>query len=92
MNNKVVMMHPSIPKGTIYATAAQNLVLAYVAMNGEVNKAFDFTTDETGIIGVTHDINKQRLTAETVAAFGICLFAEVLDGVIVGTIKSKATA
>lgn len=92
LNNRVVMMHPSIPKGTIYATAAQNLVLAYVAMNGEVNKAFDFTTDETGIIGVTHDINKQRLTAETVAAFGICLFAEVLDGVIVGTIKPKATA
>ncbi|MBU5594911.1 hypothetical protein KQI76_07010 [Amphibacillus sp. MSJ-3] len=89
LNNRVVFMHGDIPKGTIYSTAVDNLVIAYATMNGgEVNKAFDFTTDPTGLIGVTHDINKQRLTAETVTAYGIVLFAERIDGVVVGTIAN----
>lgn len=89
LNNRVVFMHGDIPKGTIYSTAADNLVIAYAIMNGgEIDKAFDFTTDETGLIGVTHDINKQRLQAETITAYGIVLFAERIDGVVVGTITS----
>lgn len=89
LNNKVVFLHGDIPKGTIYSTADQNLVAAYALMSGgEIGKAFDFTTDETGIIGVTHDINKQRLQAETITAYGIVLFAERLDGVVVGTITA----
>lgn len=91
LNNKVVFMHGDIPKGTIYSTATDNLVLAYAQMSsGEIDKAFDFTVDETGLIGVTHDINKQRLTAETVTAYGIVLFAERIDGVVVGTITDQA--
>lgn len=87
LNNKIVFMHGSIPVGTVYTTAAENLVAGYVEMSGgELAKAFDFTTDGTGIIGVTHDINKQRLQAETIAAFGLVLLAERLDGVVVGTI------
>lgn len=87
LNNRIVFTHGDIPKGTIYSTAADNLVIAYALMNGgEIDKAFDFTTDETGLIGVTHDINKQRLTAETITAYGIVLFAERIDGVVVGTI------
>lgn len=91
LNNKVVFMHGDIPKGTIYSTAADNLVIAYAIMNGgEIDKAFDFTTDETGLIGVTHDINKQRLQAETITAYGIVLFAERIDGVVIGTITEPA--
>lgn len=91
LNNRVVFMHGDIPQGTIYTTAADNLVIAYATMNsGEIGRAFDFTTEETGLIGVTHDINKQRLTAETVTAYGIVLFAERLDGVVVGTITDPA--
>lgn len=87
LNNRVVFMSAEIPRGTVYSTADQNLVAAYVQMaSGEMAQAFDFTTDETGLIGVTHDINKSRLTAETVTAYGLVLFAERLDGVVVGTI------
>lgn len=90
LNNKVVFMHGDIPQGTIYSTADQNLVTAYALMSGgEINKAFDFVTDETGLIGVTHDVNKQRLTAETVTAYGVVLFAERLDGIVVGTIAPE---
>jgi len=91
LNNKVVFLHGDVPKGTVYSTADQNLVAAHAQMSGgAIGQAFDFTTDETGLIGVTHDINKQRLQAETITAYGIVLFAERLDGVVVGTITEEA--
>ena len=92
MNNRVVFMSAQIPTGTIYSTAADNLVAAYAKMGGgEIAKAFDFVTDSTGIIGVTHDINKQRLQAETITAYGLELFAERLDGVVICTIQPEVT-
>lgn len=87
LNNRVVFMSAEIPQGKVYSTADGNLVAAFALMSGgQINQAFDFTTDSTGLIGVTHDINKQRLQAETVTAYGIELFAERLDGIVVGTI------
>lgn len=84
----IVVITSLIDKGTLYATAADNLVLAYATVSsGELGQAFDFVTEETGLIGVTHDINKQRLTAETVTLNGMVLFAERLDGVIKATIE-----
>lgn len=93
LNNRVVFMSAEIPQGTVYSTADQNLVAAYALMSGgEIGQAFDFTTDNTGLIGITHDIDKSRLTAETVTAYGIVLFAERLDGVVVGTIAEAPKA
>lgn len=87
----VAIMSTSVPAKTLYATASDNLCLAQANMAGsEIAKAFDFTTDETGIIGVTHDVNKQRLTAETVTASATVLFAERLDGIVKATITEAA--
>lgn len=92
MNNRVVFMSAQVPQGTVYSTAANNLVAAYATMaGGAIGQAFDFTTDSTGLIGVTHDINKQRLQAETITAYGIRLFAERVDGVVVGTVGAAET-
>ena len=41
------------------------------------------------MIGIHEDGNYQRMQEETVAISGITLFAERLDGVIVGTISSN---
>ena len=91
LNNRVVFMSADIPQGTVYTTAANNLVVAHADMTqGEIGQAFDFAKDSTGLIGVTHDVNKQRLTAETITAYGIVLYAERLDGVVVGTIAPEA--
>lgn len=88
LNNRVVFMSAEIPQGTVYSTADGNLVAAYAIMNGgEIGKAFDFVADSTGLIGVTHDIQKQRLTAETITAYGVRLFAERIDGIVIGTIE-----
>lgn len=89
----VAIMSTSVAAKTLYATASDNLCLAQANMAGsEIAKAFDFTTDETGIIGVTHDVNKQRLTAETVTASATVLFAERLDGIVKATITEAAAA
>ncbi len=79
----------SIEQGTFYATAAENIVLYYIDANESngLGEAFDFTTDpETGLVGIHEDANYTRMQFETVAIAGIDLFAEKLDGVVVGTI------
>ena len=48
-----VFFNSSVPKGKIYATAADNIVLYYIPVNGaDLNEAFSFTSDETGYIGI----------------------------------------
>lgn len=88
-----VIMTGAIPQGSFYATAAENIVAYYINVseaNG-IGEAFDFTTDvETGMIGIHEDGNYQRMQEETVAISGITIFAERLDGVIVGTIGSNS--
>ncbi len=92
LGHETVILDGNIPENTIYTTVQDNLVLAYADMNaGAIATAgFDFATDETGLIGVTHDINKAALRAETITASGIVLYAERLDGVIVGTLTPAA--
>lgn len=84
-----VILNGSITQGTFYATAAENIVLYYVDVNGAdgFGEAFDFTTDSaTGFIGIKEVADYDRLTCETTAVAGVTIFAEMLDGVIVGTI------
>lgn len=89
----VVILTSQIPKGTLYATAAENLVFAYANVaGGEIDKAFDFTLDQTGVIGVTRDVDKTRLTAETTTLSATLLFAERLDGIIKVTIADAPEA
>ena len=86
-----VIMTGAVTAGTFYATAAENIVAYYINVNeaNGLGDAFDFTTDaETGMIGIHEDGNYARMQEETVAVSGVTLFAERLDGVIVGTITS----
>lgn len=83
-----VFSNTSVPAGKIYATAPENLLVAYAPINGsEVSKAFTgFTTEETGLIGISHDQVNNNLTFETVAMDSIIFFAENLAGVATITI------
>jgi hypothetical protein len=87
-----IITNTSVPKGKVYATAPDNLVLAYAPVSGsELSKAFTFTTDDTGYIGITHNTVNNNLTYETVVMDGILLFAERIDGVVVVTINVPAS-
>lgn len=87
-----VILTAQVTKGTFYATASQNIVAYYIDARGAdgLGEAFDFTTDsETGFVGVHEEGNYERLQSETVAIAGVDIFAEVVDGVIVGTISAE---
>ena len=80
-----------IPKGKIYATAADNIVLYYIPVtSSDMAQAFNLTADSTGLIGIHTGAIYNNMTAETVAASGVGLFAEMLDGIVVGTINAGA--
>lgn len=82
-----------IPKGKVYTTAAENLVLYYVNVTGsDLAQAFDLTSDETGLVGIHTAPVYENLSSETVAASGVGLFAENLAGVVVGTISAGTGA
>lgn len=88
-----VILNSSVPQGKIYATAKSNIVLYYVPVNGaDLSEAFSFTSDATGLIGIHEEPDYSHMTAEDVVTSGLTLFAEYLDGVIVGTISPVETA
>lgn len=86
-----VIINSSVPKGTLYATAKENLVLYYIPVNGaDLGEAFDFTSDETGYIGIHEEPDYTNMTASDTVINGMTFFAERIDGVVVGTINAEA--
>ena len=82
-----VIFNSSVPQGKIYATAKDNIVLYYVPVNGaDLNEAFDFTSDATGLIGIHEAPDYTNMTASDTVVSGLVLFAERIDGIVVGTI------
>jgi hypothetical protein len=86
-----VILASDVPKGKIYSTAAENVVLYYIPVtSADMAQAFGMTADSTGLIGIHTGPTYDNLSAETVAASGVGLFAEKLDGIVVGTIGTGA--
>lgn len=85
-----VIEAPAVPAGTVYGTVKDNIVLYYIPVNGAdgLGAAFDFTTDETGLVGIHHEPTYNRMQFETVLVTGLTLFAERIDGVVIGHIGS----
>lgn len=82
-----VFMNSSVPQGTIYSTAQDNLVLYYIPVNGaDLNEAFTFTADETGYIGIHEEPDYTNMTASDTVINGMNLFAERMDGIVITTI------
>lgn len=82
-----VILNGAVPKGKIYGTAKENIVLYYIPVNGaDLVEAFSFTSDATGYIGIHEAADYDRMTANDTVVSGVALFAERLDGIVVGTI------
>lgn len=85
-----VFMNASVPKGKVFSTAADNIVLYYIPVNGaDLGEAFDFTSDETGYIGIHEQPDYTNMTASDTVINGMELFAERLDGIVVATIAGE---
>lgn len=88
-----VILNSSVPRGKVYGTAVDNLVLYYIPVNGaDLQEAFSFTSDETGYIGIHEQSDYTNLTAFDTVVNGMTLFAERLDGVVVGTVSASTEA
>lgn len=85
-----VFLNTSVPKGKVFSTAADNIVLYYIPVNGaDLGEAFNFTSDETGYIGIHEAPDYTNMTASDTVINGMELFAERLDGIVVATIAGE---
>lgn len=76
-----------IPQGKIYSTAKRNIVAYYIPVNGaDIDKAWTFTSDSTGLIGIHEHNDYDYMTVKNTVVSGLTLFADRLDGIIVGTL------
>lgn len=78
----VVFASTQVARGSIYATAPENLQVAYVASNSEVGQAFGLTSDDTGFIGMKHFVHNESATQQTLVMSGVLIFPERIDGVV----------
>lgn len=83
------ILTPNITAGTFYATAKENLNGAY-AGQGDVAEVFGLTMDQTGMVGMTHQVVGSNATLETLVMSGVVFYPEALDGVFKGTITKAA--
>ena len=91
MQNVIVL--PNVPQGKVYSTAVENLVLAYLDVNGsDLGGMFADYTDETGLIASSRDRSLNNLTYESVFFGALKLFAEIPKGVIEATIRTPGAA
>jgi hypothetical protein len=82
-----VFLNSKVPNGKIASTAAENLIVYYIPVNGaDLGEAFSFTSDETGYIGIHEFADYTNMTASDTVVSGIKLMAERIDGVVIGTI------
>ena len=80
-----VLISSQIDQGMFIATAKQNLILYYLTMNGDIANAFDLTTDETGLIGISSgNPTNERAQVETLVMDGLTILPEYAAGVVKG--------
>lgn len=80
---------PKVTKGTVFATATENLNGVYVPQGGDVADAFDLTYDESGMIGMTHSRADDRASIQTLIMAGVLFYPEDAAGIIKSTISAE---
>lgn len=86
-----VVMNSNIAEGKVISTAKENIIMYYLAMNGDVARAFELTADATGYIGIKSGYqNEERAQIESLIMSGIQFLVEYADGVVVGNITSTS--
>lgn len=86
----MVIVMSGISKGTTVSTAKENIQAYFVDVNEEngLGEAFDFTTDETGLVGVHSVADYSNLSYATTMIDGVDFFPERVDGIVLGTISN----
>ena len=85
----MVIVMSGVTKGTTISTAKENIQGYFVNVAEENGlEIFDFTTDETGLVGIHTAPTHNNMSVETVMVDGINFFPERVDGIISGEIEN----
>lgn len=76
-----VVFAANVEQGTVYSTVKENLRGAYVPATGDLGQEFELTTDESGLVGITHGRVLERGSIESMVMAGVIFFAENYAGV-----------
>ena len=85
-----VVITPEVTATNVWATAKQNLLGYYAPIGGDVAASFGLTADETGMIGMMHDVVTKNASIDTLAMSGVVFAPEVLSLVYKGIITPAA--
>lgn len=84
-----VVVSPELAKGTIYATAKENINGVYVPIGSSaVGKTFGLTSDATGMVGMKHFNNDTTMCLNTLLVDGVKFYPELKDGIVKATITA----
>ena len=85
-----VFLTNKVEKGSLYVTSSENLHAFGVDFSGLADGGLVYSTDASGLVGVSHDPVKNRAAVETNVMSGLKLFPEVTDYIVKGTIAPTA--
>lgn len=77
-----------VAENTLYVTPAENIHLYGVDFGSLGSAGLSYTTQDGSLIGVHHEANYARTSAETHVLTGALMLAEITDYIVKGTIAS----
>ncbi len=77
----------SVTEGAPFGVPKENLNGAYAPIGGDVAAEFGLTSDETGLVGITHSANKVNASIETLLMSNVVFYVEDLSAIIQGEIS-----
>ena len=75
------IINSRVTKGTVVGTAVENLNGAYVPAGGDTADIFGLTFDESGLVGMTHGVNTNNASVDTLIMTGVKFYAEDVSGI-----------
>ena len=81
-----VFVTSRVPENTVYVTPAENIHLYGIDFATLGSTGLSYTTQDGGLIGVSHNVDYTRVSAETHVLSGVLMLAEILNYVVKATI------
>ena len=77
-----------VPSSTLYVTPAENIHAYGLDFSELATAGFEYQSDDSGLIGVYHEVDYGRVSAVTNAIMGALFVPEVTDYIVKGTIAT----
>lgn len=87
-----IFVTSKVPKGTVYATPAENIHMYGVDFGALSQAGLSYTVYDGSLIGVSHQPAYNRVSAETNVVTGATLLAEVKNYIVKATIGTASQA